>query len=244
MTAPVPPAPRFEGSLSALLVEDEERFARLTAEYLRSEGITVTLAHDGPRGLAEALRTKFDVVLLDVMLPGMNGLDVCQRVRARSDVPVIMLTARGEEEDRVLGLESGADDYLVKPFSARELLARIRALVRRARGELRPSSGALRIGALVLDPSSQRASMNGSELALTSYEFALLRVLAERPGKVLSREQLMDMAKGSAEESFDRSVDVHICHLRLKLGDNSRDQKVLRTVRGVGYSLVDPQEPR
>jgi DNA-binding response OmpR family regulator len=228
----------LEPQVTALLVEDDERLARLTADYLKGHNVAVTLAGDGVRGLEEAGKLRYDVVLLDLMLPGLSGLDLCKQLRARSDVPVIILTARGEEADRVMGLELGADDYLTKPFSPRELLARVRALLRRTRGKVGPPTTPIRVGSLWLDPGSQRASLEGRELALTGYEFALLRVLAERAGRVLSREQLMELAKGSAEESFDRSVDVHICHLRVKLGDDSRKPRMLKTVRGSGYLLV------
>jgi two-component system, OmpR family, response regulator len=153
-------------------------------------------------------------------------------------VPVIVLTARGEEADRVMGLELGADDYLAKPFSPRELLARIRAVVRRARGRAGPARGAVRVGALVVDPGAMRATLDGRELALTAYEFALLEVLARRAGRVLSREQLMELAKGSADESFDRSIDVHVSRLRQKLGDDPKRPRLIKTVRGSGYVLA------
>ena len=225
--------------LTALLVEDDARLAALTREYLEGHGILVTLASDGRRGLAEALARRYDVVLLDLMLPEKDGLEVCRELRARSDVPIVVLTARGEEADRVMGLELGADDYLAKPYSPRELLARIRAVVRRARGQAGPSLEVVRVGLLVLDPGAQRATYGGRELQLTGYEFALLKALAERAGRVLTREQLMDIAKGSAEESFDRSVDVHVSRLRHKLGDDPKRPRILKTVRGTGYLLAD-----
>lgn len=200
--------------------------------------MVVTWAADGCEGLTEAIRNSYDVVLLDVMLPGRDGLQVCRELRARRDVPIIMVTARGEEADRVLGLEIGADDYLPKPFSSRELLARIRAHVRRARGRAGPPLMPVRIGRLSIDPAGLRATLDGRELPLTGYEFALLRVLAERAGRVLSREQLLDLVKGSAEEAFDRSVDVHISRLRQKLGDDSKQPRILKTVRGAGYLLA------
>jgi two-component system, OmpR family, response regulator len=227
----------IEPDIAALFVEDDVRLARLTAEYLGGHGVKVTHVADGARGLEEAQRGAFDVVLLDVMLPGKSGLDVCRELRERSDVPVILLTARGEEADRVMGLEIGADDYLPKPFSSRELLARIGAVVRRARGKVGPAKRLVKVGQLAVDTASHRATLRGKELPLTGYEFALLRVLAERAGRVLSREQLMELAKGSAEESFDRSIDVHVSRLRQKLGDESR--RVLKTIRGVGYLLAE-----
>jgi DNA-binding response OmpR family regulator len=154
------------------------------------------------------------------------------------DTPIIMVTAAGDEPDRVVGLEGGADDYIVKPFSARELLARIRAQARRARGQLGPQAKSIAVGSLSIEPQSMRAIMEGRELALTTYEFALLRALAERAGQVLTREQLMDLVKGSAEEAFDRSIDVHISHLRHKLGDDPRSPRLLKTIRGVGYMFA------
>lgn len=221
--------------ITALLVEDDARLARLTGEYLEGHGVRVTRASDGDRGLEEALKFRYDVVLLDLMLPGRDGLQVCRALRERSDVPIILITARGEEADRVMGLEMGADDYVSKPFSPRELLARVHALLRRARGQVGPPQKVLRVGELTVDPIAHRAVLGGSELSLTAYEFALLRVLAERAGRVLSREQIMEAARGSAEEAFDRSIDVHISKLRQKLGDDPKKPRLLKTVRGVGY---------
>lgn len=231
-----------EGTIQVLLVEDDERLARLTSRYLQEHGIIVTVARTGPEGLAEATRHTYDVLLLDLMLPGRDGMEVCRELRTRSDVPIIMVTARGEEADRVLGLESGADDYLAKPYSSRELLARIRAQVRRARGRAGPSSQPIQAGKLSLDPRSLSATLDGQVLPLTSYEFALLRVLAERAGRVLSREQLLDLVKGNADEVFDRSVDVHIFRLRQKIEEDPRNPKLLKTVRGAGYLLATGDE--
>jgi DNA-binding response OmpR family regulator len=224
-----------EPTVTALLVEDDARLAALTREYLESHGVVVTVASDGRRGLAEALSRRHDVVLLDLMLPEKHGLDVCRELRARSDVPIIVLTARGEEADRVMGLELGADDYLAKPYSPRELLARMRAVVRRARGRAGPVTEPVRVGELELDPGARRALYRGAELALTGYEFTLLDALARRAGRVLSREQLMELAKGTAEEAFDRSIDVHVSRLRQKLGDDPKRPRLIKTVRGVGY---------
>ena len=230
--------PVTQPPLSVLYVEDDQRLAALTAQYLESHGVRVSLARTGPEGLAEALRTTPDVVLLDLMLPGLDGIDVCRRLRERISVPIIMLTARGEESDRVVGLEGGADDYICKPFSSRELLARIRAQARRARGEAGPSDETIVAGPLRIEPPSMRATLRGRELELTSYEFALLRALAAKAGRVLSREQLIDLVRGSAEEAFDRSIDVHVSHLRQKLGDDPRHPQLLKTVRGSGYMLA------
>jgi DNA-binding response OmpR family regulator len=224
--------------ITVLLIEDDAKLASLTKEYLENHQAVVTLSMNGANGLKEALRTRYDVVLLDLMLPGMEGIEVCQKLRARSDVPIIMITAKGEEADRVLGLEIGADDYVPKPFSPRELLARIRAILRRTRGQSGPKNRALTVGDLSIDPTAARAEIGGEALALTSYEFALLYALVERAGRVLSREQLMELAHGNAEDAFDRSVDVHISRLRKKLGDDPNRPGRIRTVRGVGYQYL------
>jgi DNA-binding response OmpR family regulator len=227
-----------QSTIKVLLVEDDTRLAQLTARYLESHGAVVTVAGDGVDGQAEALRRQYDVVVLDLMLPGRDGIEVCRQLRQRIDVPIIMVTARGEEQDRVLGLEVGADDYVTKPFSPRELLARIRANVRRQRGQAGPASELIEVGELVLDPSRMTVTLGGKPVDVTAYEFSILRALAQRPGKVLSREQLLDLAKGSADLSFDRSIDVHVSRLRAKLGDDSRSPKILKTVRGAGYMLA------
>jgi DNA-binding response OmpR family regulator len=226
----------------ALLVEDDARLAALTKEYLEGHGVAVVHVADGRRGQEEALTGRYDAVLLDLMLPGKDGLEVCREIRARSDVPVLVLTARGEEADRVMGLELGADDYVAKPFSPRELLARIRAVVRRAKGRAGPVKDLVRVGALVVDPAARRVTLRGREVALTGYEFALLEALARRAGRVLSREQLMELARGSAEEAFDRTVDVHVSRLRQKLGDDPKHPRLIKTVRGAGYVLAGEAE--
>jgi two-component system OmpR family response regulator len=223
--------------LSLLLIEDDLRLARFTIEYLEGHGVAVTHVVDGAHGLREALRRAHDAVLLDLNLPTVDGVTVCQRLRAHSDVPILMVTARTQEADRVLGLETGADDYISKPFSPRELLARVRTAVRRARGLLGPAK-VLRAGALELSTSSMTATLNGKLLDLTEYEFTILRVLAERKGQVLTREQILDLAQGTAEEAFERSIDVRVSRLRHKLGEDPRRPSILRTVRGVGYLLA------
>jgi DNA-binding response OmpR family regulator len=220
--------------ITVVYIEDDEKLARLTARYLESHDVRVTVAADPREGIAAVLRERPDVVLLDLMLPTMSGHAVCRKLRESVDTPIVMVTAMGEEADRVMGLEGGADDYVAKPFSSRELLARIRAQARRARGHAGPG-GELRAGPLVMNPASRNALLRGNELLLTSYEFDLLRVLAERAGRVLTREQLVDAVRGNADEAFDRSIDVHISHLRRKLGDDSRSPRILKTVRGVGY---------
>jgi DNA-binding response OmpR family regulator len=228
--------------IKVLYVEDDQRLAKLTTTFLESRGLVVTRASTGPEAVAEAARRQYDVVLLDLALPGMDGVEVCRWLRQRLDTPIIMVTARREEADKVVGLDSGADDYVTKPFSTVELLSRIRAVVRRSRGLTGPAQRLLRVGPLTLEPTSLQATLSGRDLELTGYEFAVLRALAERPGRVLSREQLLDLAKGSAEEAFDRTIDVHISRLRQKLGDDARQPKLLKTVRGCGYMLALRQD--
>ncbi len=227
-----------QATIKVLLVEDDARLAQLTARYLETHGVVVTIASDGLEGQAEALRRQYDCVVLDLMLPGRDGIEVTRELRARTDVPIVMVTARTDESDRVLGLDVGADDYVTKPFSARELLARIRATVRRVRGQIGPANQTLTVGSLVLDPQRMTVMLDGKPIEVTAYEFAILRALAGRPGHVMSREQLLDLAKGSADLSFDRSIDVHVSRLRAKLGDDSRSPRILKTVRGVGYLLA------
>lgn len=227
--------------LHVLLVEDDAKLARLTRDYLEQHDLVVTSAADGNAAVNLAINPEIDLVVLDLMLPGRDGFEVCREIRQKSHVPIIAVTARVEVADRVLGLELGADDYLTKPFSARELLARIHAIARRAQGRAGPETRELRVGRLVLDAASLSASLDGQPLNLTSYEFALLRVLAEHAGRVLSRERLLELAKGNADEAFDRSIDVRISRLRQKLGDDPRHPTLLKTVRGSGY-LLSPRE--
>ena len=228
----------MQPDILALLVEDDDRLARFTAEFLDQNGVAVTRAADGEAGLREAAARSFDIVILDLQLPRKDGLSVCRELRTRSGVPILVVTARTEEPDRIIGLELGADDYLGKPFSARELLARVRALVRRARGQLGPTSDVLTAGSLELRIAAMRVTYRGFAVELTSYEFTLLRVLVERRGRVLSREQLLELAKGTAEDAFDRSIDVRISKLRQKLGEDPRHPSIIRTVRGAGYVLT------
>ena len=228
--------------IHVLLVEDDSRLAALTAAYLRQRQVVVSIAADGKTALSEARRYAFDVILLDLMLPGCDGLEVCRQLREVSDVPLIMLTARGEEADRVVGLELGADDYMVKPYSPRELWARMQTVLRRVQGKAGPSAHRIQIGALCVQPGSRRATLEGRDVELTSYEFDLLHALAKQPGRVLSRERLMLLAAGNATEAFDRAVDVHISRLRQKLGDDARKPRFVRTVRGVGYMLADDSD--
>jgi DNA-binding response OmpR family regulator len=222
-------------AIQVLMVEDDERLALLTERYLTKHALLVTRVGDGLAAIAEASRHRYDVVLLDLMLPGRDGLEVCAAMRERSDVPIIMVTARGSDDERVAGLELGADDYLAKPFNPRELLARIHALVRRERGQVGPQVRALTVGPLLLDAGHLRASLAGVALELTSHEFNLLYALAEHAGRPVSRERLLDrLHSGGAEEAFERSIDVHVSRLRRKLGSS----RLLRTVRGQGYMLT------
>jgi DNA-binding response OmpR family regulator len=229
--------------IRALMIEDDERLAALTIRFLAAHGVETRHSADGRLGLAEALSGGYDVVILDIMLPGSDGIDVCRSLRGHCDVPVIMLTACGTEVDRVLGLESGADDYLAKPFSTRELLARLRALVRRARGLAGPRHRPVHHGPLMLDPGNLRVEIDGAPVPVTSFEFALLHALASRAGRVVSRDQLLDLLHGSPDDVFDRSIDVHVSRLRRKLGDDPRQPRLLLTVRGVGYMLATGGPP-
>lgn len=227
--------------LSLVYVEDDERLASLTMRYLETHGVDTVWVQHGDQALTEVVRVQPDVILLDLMLPGTDGLALCRQLRSRMDTPIIMVTARGEEADRVLGLEGGADDYVVKPFSGRELVARVRAQARRARGLNGPQHMQLVIGDLVIDTTTMNVELRGEPLQLTSYEFGLLKVLAEQAGRVLSREQLLVRLHGSAEEAFDRSIDVHVSRLRHKLESNPRRPQFLKTIRGAGYMLVKPR---
>lgn len=230
--------PADERPTRLLMVEDDDRLAQLTARYLEQYGVEVTRVAEGPEGIRAATQGCFDVVLLDLMLPGCDGLEVCRTLRGSIDVPIIIVTARADEADRVLGLELGADDYVSKPFSSRELLARVRAQVRRARGRAGPNVKPLRAGRVELDPGALRASIDGKPLELTGYEFMLLRALVERAGRVLTRDQLLALANRELDAVFDRSIDGHISRLRQKLGDDPRRPKVLKTIRGAGYMLA------
>lgn len=225
-------------AMHAVLIEDDERLAKLTKRYLEGHEVIVDWFADGRSGMEHVLRARPDIVLLDLQLPQLDGVAVCRELRARTDVPILMITARVEEADRVLGLELGADDYIPKPFSSRELLARMRAHVRRVRGHVGPDISSIAVGSLVLEPATLVATLDGRQLSLTTHEFNLLRALAERAGRVLSREQLLYVLRGNAEDTFDRSIDVQISRLRQKLGDDSRNPRLLKTVRGVGYMLV------
>lgn len=231
------PPVQEETPLRIVYVEDDERLGALTKQYLEMHAMDVTLVARGDLAI-DAIRTvKPDVVVLDVMLPKVNGLELCRRLRAESAVPILLVTARTEEADRVLGLEGGADDYVTKPFSSRELVARIRAQARRARGELGPKTERLTVGSLTLDASTMLATLRGASLPLTTQEYELLKVFAQNAGRVLARERLLELTHSSSSEAFDRSIDVLVSRLRQKLGDDPKNPTILKTVRGAGYLL-------
>src|SRR3954447_4919168 len=223
------------GSLICV-IEDEEVIAGAVAARLRAEGFSVELAHDGPAGVALCDRVRPDLVVLDLMLPGLDGLEVCRRIQRDRQVPVLMLTARAEEEDLLVGLAVGADDYVVKPFSPRELVARVRALLRRVERRPAPPGELLRLGGLEIDPAARRVRLGGAEVHLTPTEFDLLALLAGRPGVVFSREQLLAEVWGWRDGSGQRTVDSHVRGLRRKLGS-----ELVRTVHGIGYALEAPR---
>ncbi|HEY4406181.1 MAG TPA: response regulator transcription factor [Xanthobacteraceae bacterium] len=223
-----------------LLIEDDSRLAGMVAEYLGKAGYHVIHAENGTRGLALHGREPVDAVILDLMLPDADGLEICRRLRARSDGPILMLTARGDPMDRVVGLEMGADDYLPKPFEPRELLARLRAILRRGRAGPKPD--VLRYGRLEIDRGAREVRLDGAPAALTGYQFALLLALAEHAGRVMSRDALMDLIKGEAIEAFDRSIDVHISRVRAAIEDNPKKPRRIITVRSAGYVFAKAQD--
>jgi two-component system phosphate regulon response regulator OmpR len=223
-----------------LLIEDDARLARMVDDYLSGAGFRVTQAATGKAGLALAERDAFDALVLDLMLPDMDGLDVCKALRVRNQTPILMLTARGDAMDRVVGLEMGADDYLPKPFEPRELLARLRAILRRA--HTAAPANAMRFGRLEIDKDAREIRIDGAARPLTSYQFALLLAMAERAGRVLSRDTLFDLVKGESIEAFDRSIDVHISRIRAAIEDNPKKPRRVITVRGAGYVFAKAQE--
>ena len=223
-----------------LLIEDDARLAGMVGEYLGEAGYRVAVAASGSDGLERISHEPVDAVVLDLMLPDIDGLEVCRRVRERSAVPILMLTARGDPADRVVGLELGADDYLPKPFEPRELLARLRAILRR--GASPAPGGMLRFGRLEIDRDARRVRVDGVERLLTGYQFDLLLALAAQVGRVLSREQLLDLVKGEALEAFDRSIDVHISRIRAAIEDDPKRPRRIITVRGAGYVFARQQD--
>jgi DNA-binding response OmpR family regulator len=223
-----------------LLIEDDTRLAEMVRDYLEEAGFRVTRAANGTTGLALHAREAFDAIVLDLMLPDMDGLQVCSQVRARAETPILMLTARGDAMDRVVGLEMGADDYLPKPFEPRELLARLKAILRRSKGERR--NEVLRFGRLEIDRGAREVRLDGAARVLTSYQFELLLVLAEHAGRVMSREVLMDQLKAQPLEAFDRSIDVHISRIRAAIEDDPKKPRRVITVRGAGYVFAKAQD--
>jgi len=230
-----------------LIIDDDHKLCALIRDYLAPLGFEVAAAYNGPAGVEQATTGNHDVVILDVMLPGLDGFEVLKRIRQKSQVPVLMLTARGEETDRIVGLEVGADDYLPKTFSTRELLARLRAVMRRAARPV-PAAGAdapaseTVVGELRINSGARVAALGDKPLTLTAIEFDLLECLARARGRVRTREQLIESITDRNYDVYDRSVDVHICSLRKKLGDDSAKPRFIRTVRAVGYVFINPDE--
>ena len=223
-----------------LLVDDDIDLTHMLGEYLEQEGFEVDAVHDGSTGVKSALDGDYALVVLDSMLPRLDGEEVLRRIRARSRIPVLMLTARGDDIDRIAGLELGADDYVPKPCTPRELTARVRSILRRTSPDLpalQPQA-VVRAGALVMWPEQRRAEWEGAELQLTSTEFNLLEVLASEIGRIVSKDQLSRRALGRAAGRYDRSVDVHVCAIRQKLGNMADGQSRIRSIRGMGYQLV------
>jgi two-component system, OmpR family, phosphate regulon response regulator OmpR len=223
-----------------LLVEDDARLAEMLTEYLGGAGFRIAVAPSGAEALAQAANGDCAAIVLDLTLPDMDGLDVCRELRARTDTPILMLTARGEATDRIIGLELGADDYLPKPFEPRELLARLRAILRRRAA---PTAVQLmRFGSLEIDLDARTLRVNGEAREVTNHQFSLLVTLAHNAGRVLSREFLMDAVRGEELEAFDRSIDVHISRLRAAIEDDAKHPRRIITVRGAGYVFAKAQD--
>ncbi len=224
-----------------LIVDDDTRLSAMLADYLAGNGFRVRAATTARAGLNELARNTPDAVILDVMLPDFDGFETCRRIRAVSDVPVLMLTAKGDETDRIVGLEIGADDYLPKPFNPRELLARLKAVLRR-RGGGANHDKVMRFGRLEIDPGSRSARVDGVACAITGYQFDILVALAENAGRILSREQLMDLVRGAELEAFDRSIDVHVSRIRAAIEPDPKAPRRIITVRGAGYVFARNQD--
>ena len=222
-----------------LIIDDDQALTRMVAEYLSGGGMSVTATESASTGLAMVRRDRFDALVLDVMLPDGDGFDLCRQIRSELDIPILMLTARGEDTDRIVGLELGADDYLPKPFNPRELQARLRAILRR--GASANPRAVLRFGELEIDRDARTVRLRGEERALTSHQFDLLSVFAANPGRVMSRDALMQHVRGEDLEAFDRSVDVHVSRIRLAIEDDSKHPRRLITVRGAGYVFARAQ---
>jgi len=234
---------------SILVIDDDVELCSLVSEYLEPEGFQIEAVHDGNRGLDRALNGDYLLVVLDVMLPGMNGFDVLRRIRNTSRIPVLLLTARGEDVDRIVGLEIGADDYLPKPFNPRELVARIRAILRRTQSAEKGAERledqipeVVQVGDIELDPATRIVRQNGKAIELTSVEFNLLHVLLREAGRVVTREHLVDAVLSRKFSPFDRSIDMHVSKVRKKLGDSDTGSDHIKTVRGVGYIFAHPRD--
>jgi DNA-binding response OmpR family regulator len=237
-----PAAPR--GRTRVLVIDDDRKLCRLIRDYLEPMGYEVSAAHSGTDGVERAVGEAWDAVILDLMLPGLDGFEALKAIRRASDVPVLMLTARGEEADRIVGLEMGADDYLPKTFSTRELLARLRAVMRRTRSAspIRTEEQEIVVGALRINPGARAVVLGDEPLVLTPVEFDLLLSLARAKGRVKTRESLLDEIRDRNYDVFDRSVDVHISALRKKLGDDPKTPRFIRTVRSAGYMCIEPDD--
>ena len=230
-----------------LVIDDDRKLARLIGDYLGPLGYAVTAVHTGTEGVEKGLAEEWHAIILDVMMPGMDGFSVLKEIRKKSDVPVLMLTGRGEEADRIVGLEIGADDYLPKTFSTRELLARLRAVTRRTTRTATADPDAplpeLVVGPLRVNPNTHSAALGDQPLVLTPVEYDILHALARAKGRVKSREQLIENVRDRHFDVFDRSIDVHVSALRKKLGDDAKAPRFIRTVRAAGYMLCDPATP-
>ena len=225
-----------------LVIDDDVELCSLVSEYLQSEGFQIECVHNGESGLERALAGDQVLVVLDVMLPGLNGFDVLRRIRDASNIPVLLLTARGEDVDRIVGLEIGADDYLPKPFNPRELVARIRAVLRRTQPNDETMGGIVRVGDVELDPATRTVNRAGKPVDLTSVEFNLLEVLLREAGKVVSREHLVNVVLSRKFSPFDRSIDMHVSKVRKKLGDTEEGSGHIKTIRSVGYLFARPRQ--
>ncbi|MCX7010925.1 MAG: response regulator transcription factor [Kiritimatiellaeota bacterium] len=231
-------------SAPVLVIDDDRKLCRLIRDYLGPMGYAVTVVHTGPDGVAAAAAQPWHAIILDVMLPGLDGFEVLKQIRRTCDVPVLMLTSRGDEADRIVGLEIGADDYLPKTFSPRELLARLRAVTRRATRTTRPEAEApeeIVVGHLRVNLGTRAAVLGDEPLVLTPVEFDMLACLARAAGRVKSRDQLLEEIRERSYEVFDRSIDVHISSLRRKLGDDPKEPRYIRTLRSAGYMLINPE---
>lgn len=223
-----------------LVIDDDTELCELVKEYVQSEGLSVDVVHDGETGLERALGTQYALILLDVMLPGASGFEILRRLRTRSRIPVLMLTARGDDVDRIVGLEMGADDYLPKPFNPRELVARIRAVLRRAEAATRAAPERIEVGDIVLDTGARTVHRDGGEVRLTAVEFDVLEQLMRNAGVVVSREQLTRDVLDREYSALDRSIDMHVSNLRRKLGPEHEGVERIKTIRGVGYVYTRP----